>query len=96
MIESQLVELDDIRTAALVFAMTALAGLFPDLVFFAVKSTAFIDILSDFFVAILTQHGLASSVKTVMTLRTFMFDFGVSLDQFTGHDQGFDGGGLAR
>jgi hypothetical protein len=52
-IESQLIELDDVGTAALMIAMTALAGLLPDLVFFAVKSAAFIDILSDVFVAIL-------------------------------------------
>jgi hypothetical protein len=96
MVESQLVELDDVRTAALVVGMTALAVLFPDLVFFAVKSAAFIDILFDFFVAIKTQRGLAVSVEAVMTLGTFMLDFGVSLDQFTRHDQGFDGGGVAR
>ena len=96
MIECQFVELDDVRTAALVIGMTALAELFPDLVFFAVKSAAFIDILFDFFVAIKTQWGLAVSVEAVMTLGTFMFNFGVSLDQLTGHDQGFNGGCLAR
>lgn len=96
MIEGQLIQLDNVRVAALVIGMTAPTELFSDLVFFAVKSAAFIDVLFYLFMAVETQNGLAVFVETVMALRAFVLDLGVPLDQFAGHHQGFDGCGLKR
>lgn len=95
MIKGQFVQFDDIRIPALVIRVATLTDLFPDLELPAMKTLAFVDVLSDFLVAIKAERGLAFPVCTIMALGTFMFELGMPLDQWARHDQGFDGCRLA-
>ncbi|MEJ2391042.1 MAG: hypothetical protein P8019_06520 [Gammaproteobacteria bacterium] len=95
MIKRQLVELNDIRIAALVVGMTAFTGLAPDRRHTPVVTHVIVDVLADFPVAIQAQDSLPGAVEAIMTPGTFVIEPGMTLDKLAWTDQRLNTGGPA-
>lgn len=96
MIECQLVQLNDIRIAALVFSMAAFTGLTTYRRHTPVVTHMIIDVLTDFLMTIQTQYFLLGAMKAIMTLGTFVIELGMPLDELARANQRLDAGCPAR
>lgn len=76
------IQYDDIRVSSFMFGMAGTAFYFIKP---AMKSLMLLDIRFHVLMTVLTQSGLRFLVKVNMAFLAIALEFGVSLDDFTGH-----------
>ena len=85
----------DVGIASFMICMAVCAGVFAGSIKQAVETDSTFDIEGDIFMAIKAQGTLIAALKGRMAGRAFRFDFSMTLNHFSRHDQRLDAGGVA-
>lgn len=89
-IESRLIEIDDVGIATDMIGMTTRTSLIAHVVAQAVEAGVLLDIGRDIVVAIETKIVLLCLFEQFVTLAALALEIGMRFDHFAGHDQFFD------
>lgn len=89
MIKSLLIEIHDVRSAAIVIRMTARAGALLRIRKQAVIAEPRADVIGNLFVTVKTKRALLVTFECFVAVAALRLDVGVALHQFAGHDQRF-------
>lgn len=92
MVEGFLVQLHDVGFSTFMLGMATFARALLDLFDASVESFAGADIFGDFLVAIEALAGLCFFAERFVTFAAPFLPFGMALDYFSGHHQGFQRG----